>query len=172
MSEQEHSSFIKTPQQLIVVVLLAFLVPVFGIVMIVQLVANRPKADPAAMTPEAIAARIQPVGRVEFGEAGRTAAGPRTGEEIVKAVCAACHATGAAGAPRIGDKAAWAAPIKRGLDRMLAIAIKGERAMPPRGGAADLSDLELARAIVYMANQSGGSLKEPAETAAKPAAKK
>lgn len=172
MSEQQHSSFIKTPQQLIVVVLLAFLVPVFGIVMIVQLVANRPKADPAAMTPEAIAARIQPVGRVEFGEAGRAAAGPRSGEEIVKAVCSACHATGAAGAPKIGDKAAWAPLIRKGLDKMLAVAIKGEKAMPPRGGASDLSDLELARAIVYMANQSGGSLKEPAEAAAKPAAKK
>jgi cytochrome c5 len=172
MSEQEHSSFIKTPQQLIVVVLLAFLVPVFGIVMIVQLVANRPKADPAAMTPEAVAARIQPLGRVEFGEAGKAAGGPRTGEEIVKSVCAACHATGAAGAPRIGDKAAWAPLVKMGLDKMLAAAIKGQKAMPPRGGAADLSDLELARAIVHMANQSGASLKEPAEPAPRAAAKK
>ncbi|MCX7960943.1 MAG: c-type cytochrome [Burkholderiales bacterium] len=172
MSAEEHSSFIQTPQQLVVVVLLAFLVPVFGILMIVHLVVDRPRADPAAMTPEAIAARIQPLGRVEFVDAGRAAAGARSGEEVVKAVCAACHATGVAGAPKIGDKAAWAPLIRRGLDKMLAVAITGEKAMPPRGGAPDLTDLELARAIVFMANQSGGNLKEPAEAAAKPAAKK
>jgi cytochrome c5 len=172
MSEHdEHSSFIKTPQQLIIVVLLAFVVPIFVIVMVVQLIVNRPRADPAAMTPEAVAARIQPVGRVEFAEPGKPAgAGPRSGEAVVKAVCAACHETGAAGAPKIGDKAAWAPLARKGLDKLLAAAIKGEKAMPPRGGGADLSDFELARAIVHMANQSGGSLKEPAER--KPAAKK
>ena len=164
MSEpQGHSSFIKTPQQLIMVILLAFVVPIFGIVMLVNLVVNRPHADPAAMSTEAVAARIQPVGKVEFGAAGGASAGaPRSGEEIVKSVCAACHATGAAGAPKIGDRAAWAPHVKEGLNRLLADAIKGVKAMPPRGGAADLSDFELARAIVYMANQSGANLKEPA----------
>ena len=65
----EHSSFIKTPQQLITVVLLAFVVPIFGIVMLVQLVIGKPHADPAALAPEAVAARLQPVGKVEFGAA-------------------------------------------------------------------------------------------------------
>jgi len=70
MSEHdEHSSFIKTPKQLITAVLLAFVVPVLGIVMLVHLVVSRPHADPAAMTPEAVAARIQPAGRVEFASA-------------------------------------------------------------------------------------------------------
>jgi cytochrome c5 len=157
----EYSSFIKTPKQLVVIVLLAFVVPVLGIVMLIQLIVNRPQADPAAMKPEAIAARIQPVGRVEFAAAGAAAAGPRAGEDIVKAACAACHQAGAAGAPKIGDKAAWAPRLKAGLAGMLAIATKGKGAMPPRGGDASLSDLELSRAIVFMANQSGGSLKEP-----------
>lgn len=167
----EHSSFIKTPQQLITVLLLAFVVPIFGIVMLVQLVVNRPHADPAALTPEAVAARIHPLATVEFGAPAGAAGAPRAGEEIVKAICGACHLTGAAGAPKIGDKAAWGPRIKEGFNKLLATAIKGEKAMPPRGGAADLSDFELSRAIVYMANQSGGSLKEPAEPAQpKPAA--
>jgi hypothetical protein len=69
--------------------------------------------------------------------------------------------TGAANAPKIGDKTAWAPHLREGLGGMLKVAITGKGAMPPRGGVPDLSDTELARAIVFMANQSGGSLKEP-----------
>lgn len=157
----EYSSFIKTPKQLVVIVLLAFVVPVLGIVMLIQLIVNRPQADPAAMKPEAIAARIQPVGRVEFAAAGAAAAGPRAGEDIVKAACAACHQAGAAGAPKIGDKAAWAPRLKLGLDGMLKSVVNGKGAMPPRAGTS-LTDEELARAVILMANQAGGNLKEPA----------
>ena len=166
MSENdEHSSFIKTPQQLVAVVLLAFLVPIIGIVLLVQLVLGKPTADPNAMTAEAVAARIQPVGRVEFGAAPGAAGAVRTGEDIVKTTCFACHGTGAAGAPKIGDAAAWAPRIREGLAHLLQVAIKGEKAMPPRGGNPELTDAELARAIVTMANQSGGNLKEPAAPA-------
>lgn len=167
-SAHEHSSFIKTPQQLIVVVLLSFLVPIIGIILIVQLVTGKPKADPAALSPEAVAARIQPVGSVEIG-APAAAPGARSGEEIVKNVCGACHTAGVANAPKIGDNAAWGKVAGQGLATMVANAVKGKGAMPPRGGAADLTDTEVARAIVYMANQSGQKLKEPAE---KPAAAK
>src|SRR5689334_5460862 len=175
MSEQaSHSSFIKTPQQLVTIVLLAFVVPIFSIVMLVQLVVNRPHADPAALTPKAVAARIKPVGKVEIGEAGATGGAARTGEEMVKQVCGACHLTGAAGAPKIGDKAAWGPRLKTGLNALIANALKGvtrngAMVMPPKGGASDASDLEIARANVYMGNQSGGSLKEPAAPAAKKA---
>ena len=165
MSEHdEHSSFIKTPQQLITIVVLAFVVPVLAIVLLVKLVVDRPQADPSAMQPEAVATRIAPVGRLEVAAAGAGAANvePRAGEAIVKQYCAACHQTGAAGAPRIGDRAAWGKLAKAGLDGMLKNALQGKGAMPPRGGGADLSDLELSRAIVYMANQSGASLKDPA----------
>ena len=166
----QHSSFIKTPQQLIVVVVASFVVPIVGILLLVQLVLSKPSADPSAMAPEAVAARLQPVGKIEVAAAA-SAPGARSGEEIVKSVCAACHQTGVANAPKIGDKAAWAPRIGQGLNGMLAVATKGKGAMPPKGGAADLSDTELARAIVFMANQSGGSLKEP-PAAQKPAAKK
>lgn len=172
MSEHDaHSSFIKTPQQLVVVVLLSFIVPIVGVVLMVQLVVDRPHADPGAMKPDAVEARIQPVGKVEFGAAGDAAArAPKSGEEVVKTVCGVCHQTGAAGAPKIGDNAAWAKLLKAGLGELSKTAISGVKAMPPRGGNPELSDLEIARAIVYMGNLSGGKLKEPAEGA--PTAKK
>ena len=112
---------------------------------------------------EALASRIQPVARIELVAAGADAAkGSRSGEDLVKAVCAACHQTGAAGAPKIGDKAAWAARLGQGLDGLVKSATAGKNAMPPKGGAADASEIELARAIVFMANKSGASFKEPA----------
>ena len=166
-ADDSHSSFIKTPHQLITVVLLAFLVPVIAILLLVQLVTSEPTADPNAMTPEAIAARIQPVGRLEFGPAGG-AAGARSGEEVVKSVCATCHQTGVANAPKIGDRKAWAPRIKEGLKDLVQTAIKGKGAMPPKGGNPSLTDDEIARAVVFMANQSGAKFKEPAP--AKPAA--
>jgi cytochrome c5 len=166
-----HSSFIKTPQQLIAVIVASFVVPIVGIVLLVQLVTSTPGADPNAMTPEAVAKRIQPVGRIEFGAGGGGAAGNRSGEEVVKSVCATCHQTGVANAPKIGDKAAWAPRIKEGLATLVKDAINGVRAMPPKGGNPSLSDDEVARAVVFMANQSGAKFKEPAAKApAKPQA--
>lgn len=161
----DHSSFIKTPQQLITIVVLAFVIPITGILMLVHLVASRPNIDPGALKAEMVSARLAPVGSVEVG-APAAPAGSRSGEDIVKSACATCHNAGVAGAPKIGDKAAWATHIKEGLPAMLKTAITGVKAMPPRGGQADLTDTELARAIVFMANQSGGSLKEPAAPAA------
>ena len=73
-----------------------------------------------------------------------------------------CHAAGVANAPKLGDKVAWAPLIKTGLPTILANAISGIRGMPARGGNTDLSDLEMASAIVYMANQAGAGWKEPA----------
>jgi cytochrome c5 len=168
----QHSSFIKTPKQLVVVLLLSFLVPIIAIVLLVKLVTSKPSADPNALTPESVAARIQPVGKVEFG-APAAAPGARSGESIVKAVCSTCHQTGVANAPKIGDAKAWGPHIKEGLNAMVATAIKGKGAMPPRGGDATLTDAEIARAVTYMANQAGAKFKEPAapKGATKPAAK-
>ena len=155
-ADDQHSSFIKTPQQLITVVVLAFLVPVIGIILIVQLVMSGQHADPAAMTPEAVAARIQPVGHVEFGSAGGGggAAGGRSGEEVVKTVCATCHQAGVAGAPKIGDKSAWAPRIKQGFQALLQSALKGKNAMPPKGGNASLSDAQVRAAVEFMVSQA------------------
>jgi cytochrome c5 len=163
-----HSSFIQTPQQLIVVILLAFLVPVIGIVLIVQLVTSERHADPGALAPDAVAARLQPIAHVEFGAGGGGAAGGRSGEEIVKTVCSACHQAGVAGAPKIGDKAAWAPRIKQGYKALVQSALKGKGAMPPKGGNASLSDDDIARAVAFLADQAGAKFKGPA--LAKPAA--
>jgi cytochrome c5 len=91
------------------------------------------------------------------------AAGPgdRSGKEVVDHVCAACHATGKDGAPKIGDTKAWEAREKRGLSALTATALEGVRKMPAHGGSLSLNDIEIKRAITYMVNQSGGSWQEP-----------
>jgi cytochrome c5 len=171
---EERSSPIKTPKQLIIVVLLAFLVTITLIVMLSQLVTtgiDTSKNNPA-LSDEAVAQRLKPVGQVEVIDSSAPRV-EKTGKEVVDAACGACHGSGALGAPKIGDKAAWAPRLGVGPEHLAQNAIKGIRQMPPRGGSPDLSDLEVARAVVYMANQSGASFKEPAaKPAAAPAKKK
>jgi cytochrome c5 len=86
----------------------------------------------------------------------------RSGKETVQAVCSRCHASGANGAPKIGDKAAWSPRASQGLASLTQHALEGIRKMPPHGGNPSLSDLEIARAVTYMVNQSGGKWVEPA----------
>jgi cytochrome c5 len=168
--EHAHSSPIKTWQQLVVVVALAFVIPVIGIILLTQFITSDKTTDPATLAPEAVAARIQPVARVEFADAKAAAGVLKSGEETYKAVCAACHGQGIAGAPKVGDNAAWAAHIKEGLAALAKNAINGMQSpkgvMPPRGGNPTLSDWEVTAAVVYMANQSGATFKEPAKPAA------
>lgn len=118
------------------------------------------------MSPEAIAERIKPIGQVYTakdleGIAGASAAptapassGPRDGETVYKGACFACHDTGAAGAPKRGDKAAWDPRIAQGIDTLKKHAIEGftgkSGMMPPRGTCANCSDEEIENAIHYM----------------------
>lgn len=97
---------------------------------------------------------------VAHGEA-RAQRDERSGTEVVETVCFACHGSGANGAPKIGDKKAWAKRASRGLTGLTKNALKGIRQMPPHGGNPDLTDLEIERAITYMVNQSGGHWNEP-----------
>ncbi len=161
----EHSSPIKTPKQLITVILLSFLVPIIFIVMFSQLLTTglgSRKESQSASSPETIAARLKPIGQVEVTDPNAPKVA-KSGKEVVDGVCSACHATGALNAPKIGDKTAWAPHLKEGLERLTQNAIKGIRQMPPRGGNPDLTDFEMARAVAFMANQSGASFKEPAD---------
>jgi cytochrome c5 len=112
--------------------------------------------------------RIKPVAHVDVvGAAPQAgAAGNRSGETIFKTFCNACHGTGPGTAtppnvPKVGDKAAWAPRIGVGLDNLVKSAKAGKNAMPPKG-ASDATDEELARAIAFMANQSGANFKVPA----------
>ncbi len=93
---------------------------------------------------------------------GASYAQDRSGKEVVKEVCAACHETGANGAPKIGDVEAWSKRASQGLTTLTRHALEGIRQMPAHGGQPDLSDLEIARAITYMVNESGGNWVAPA----------
>ena len=93
-------------------------------------------------------------------------ANPRSGKSVVEAFCAGCHASGSSGAPRIGDVAAWRARSAQGLSALTDHAVQGLRNMPAHRGHGGLTDLEIARAVVYMVNQSGGSWTEPVDRAA------
>lgn len=95
--------------------------------------------------------------------------GERSGRDVVETVCAACHGSGANGAPRIGDRDAWSERAGRGLTGLSKSALNGIRKMPPHGGNPGLSDVEVERAITYMVNASGGHWSEPISRAALPA---
>ena len=91
-------------------------------------------------------------------------AAERSGKQVVDQVCAACHATGAKGAPKIGNKKAWSKLASRGLAGLTQSALQGIRQMPAHGGNAQLTDVEIQRAITYMVNRSGGHWTEPIST--------
>jgi cytochrome c5 len=156
---QEHESFIKTPGQLIAVVVLAFVVFIAIAALASQLAASGRVGAPS---PEATAKLIAPVAKLEVGAAEAVAKGARAGEQVYLAACAACHDSGAAGAPKTGDAGAWSARLSQGLEGLVKSAIAGKGAMPARGGNPDLTDQEIARAVVLMANKSGANFKEPA----------
>jgi cytochrome c5 len=89
------------------------------------------------------------------------AAAPRDGAEVYRTVCAQCHAAGQAGAPKLGDRKAWAPLIREGQSALTGVAYVGIRGMPPKGGAPGLSVEDFARATVYMANEGGARWKDP-----------
>jgi cytochrome c5 len=156
--EEAHTGPIKTPRQLLLAVFYSFVVPVFIIIGLVYYVTSANKQAPGSSnTPEAVATRIQKVGSIEVRDANREL---KSGEDVFKAQCSACHTTGAAGAPKVGDAGAWGARIKNGYEALLNSALKGKGAMGAQGGG-DFDDLEIGRAVVYMANASGGKLAEP-----------
>ncbi len=161
-----HEGPIKTPKQLVLAVVFSFIVPIFLIVLLVKYVAtdNRPAAGSDGLGEEAVARRIQPIGSIQVKDASDASA-LKTGEQVFAAQCSACHASGAAGAPKFGDTAAWAPRIATGYEALLTSALKGKGAMGAQGGG-DFSDYEIGRAVVYMANKGGASFAEPKAPAA------
>jgi cytochrome c5 len=165
-TESGHEGPVKTPKQLVAAVAAAFIIPVAVIVLLVNYVSAGAKGSSGsdALSPQATAQRIMPVGSVEIKVASANT-GPRSGEEVFKSQCINCHGSGMLGAPKFGDAGAWAGRVGQGLDTLLGHALKGFNAMPAQGGG-DYSDYEVARGLVYMANNSGGKLTEPAAPAA------
>jgi len=179
----EHSSVIKTPKQLIVVILAAFIVPITVIALLTQFVTGGisvGKDDPA-LSEEAVAKRLKPVGELVLaGSPQATAAtvpapapaatgaapaaaaaapvsaagGASKAKSVYDATCVACHGTGVAGAPKLGDKLAWAQRIKAGNATLYNSALKGKNAMPAKGGNTSLADADVKAVVDYMVGQS------------------
>ncbi len=164
-AHNEHESLIKTPTQLIAAIIAGFAIPIAIIVLLVHYVGTAPKtgAGSNSQSPEAIAERLRPVADEGYKlVAAGGAQELKSGEQVYNAACAACHGSGAAGAPKFGDAGSWGARIGQGYDTLVSHAIKGIRAMPAKGGNPDLADIEVARAVVHMANSAGAKFKEPA----------
>ena len=176
-----HSSLIKTPRQLIVVVLLAFLIPVIGVVMIASFATGGLRVDSKSSdaSAAAVAERLKPVGSVVIGEvpalaaraepAGAAAAvkstsggavktaaagGLGAGKKLYDTGCMACHAAGIAGAPKTGDKTAWKPRIASGKEALYNSAMHGKNAMPAKGGLASAPDADVKAAVDYMVSQA------------------
>jgi cytochrome c5 len=163
---EEHKSLIKTPKQLIITVILSFVIPIAIIIMLANWVTagDRKASGSDTLGPEATATRIAPVARIEIIDVSAPAE-LKSGEQVYNLACASCHAAGVAGSPKFGDQAAWSPRIATGLDALTLSTINGKGAMPARGGNPTLQDLELTRAVVYMANAAGGSFEEPSADA-------
>ena len=161
-----HEGPIKTPKQLILAVLYAFVVPIFGVVLLVMYVTadKRPAAGSDALGAAAVSTRIHPVGIVEVRDSNDVAS-MKTGEQVFAAQCTACHTAGLLGSPKFGDADAWAPRIKTGYEALLHSALAGKGQMAPQGGG-DYSDFEIGRAVVYMTNKAGAKFAEPSAPAA------
>lgn len=160
-----------TPQEVMVSVVLGLVAPLIAIVLVLTLVnkiqSSQIDTDSPEIAEKAVLKNIAPVAVLAARDAGAQRV-ERGGEEVYNAVCTACHTSGALGAPKLGNKGDWGARIAQGYDKLIENAVNGIRAMPPRGGDAELSDAEIARTVAYMANKAGANFKAP--EAAAPAA--
>lgn len=148
----------KSNVQIFVWVLFAIVLPFFVIVGVLSMAlpANNTVPYPASH-PEATAERIQKVGSIELQATKREL---QTGEQVFNAQCGACHNSGAAGAPKFKDAGAWGPRIAKGYEALVTSALKGKGAMGAQGGGA-FDDVEVGRAVVYMANAAGAKFADP-----------
>lgn len=174
--EEAHTGPIKNPKQLLLAVFFSFVAPILIIVGLVAYVVsdNKPagtaEGDSMALygvsqdtRDREVAERLKKVGTIEIRDANRPLA---AGDAVFKAQCAACHAPpGIPGAPHLNDAAAWGPRIGQGYETLLDHALHGKGAMPAQGGG-DFEDLEIGRAVVYMANAGGAKFPVPERPAA------
>ena len=147
MAEQHSSKSIMWATIIIAIVLIAVIYPLT--------VKNPGSAADVGKGSDETEVRIQPVARIELAKAAPVSDGkPKDGATVYNSVCAACHATGAAGAPKTGDKGAWGPRIAQGKEALYKSALGGKGAMPAKGGAADLSDAELKAAVDHLVGLS------------------
>ncbi|MGV7235284.1 MAG: c-type cytochrome [Nitrosomonadaceae bacterium] len=176
-NNEENSSGIETPKQLITVVLCAFVFPITIIVLLAQYATGgiSPDKSDSALSKEVVAKRLKPVGSLvltnlspQAGSVQNKKTGPAKSmaplavvsggsgkvQTIYSASCSACHASGAAGAPKLGDKQAWAPRIKSGSEVLYNSAIKGKKAMPAKGGNVSLSNEDVKAVVDYMVSKA------------------
>lgn len=178
-SSDAHVGPIKSPKQLLLAVFVSFIAPIFIIFGLVAFVVSGVKPSgaakgddmslsgvSAATSERDLQARLMKIGSIEIRDGNRPLA---LGDVVFKAQCAACHATGAAGAPKFEDAAAWGPRIGQGYATLLDHALHGKGAMPAQGGG-DYEDAEIGRAVVYMANSGGAKFPVPERPAAAGAA--
>jgi len=179
-TEEAHTGPIKNPKQLLIAVFFSFVAPILIITGLVYYVVSAYQPSGTASGDSMglygvsqkerdrdVSARIARVGSIEIRDANRELA---AGETVFKAQCVACHGSpGIPGAPHMGDAAAWAPRIGQGYATLLEHALKGKGAMPAQGGG-DFEDVEIGRAVVYMANAGGATFPVPDRPAAAPAA--
>jgi cytochrome c5 len=175
-TEEAHTGPIKNPKQLLLAVFFSFIVPILIIVGLVAYVVSGNKPSGAAQGDNLdlygvsqkardrdVAERLKRVGSIEIRDANRPLA---AGEAVFKAQCVACHGSpGIPGAPHLSDAAAWGPRIGQGYNTLLEHALKGKGAMPPQGGG-DFEDVEIGRAVVYLANSGGAKFPVPDRPAA------
>jgi cytochrome c5 len=158
VTDQQDAAFLRTFG-----LVLGFLVVFTIVIIIVANVVTSGSGEKVASKVEqdAINERLAPVASVNVAGSSATdaaaaaPAAPKSGKDIVAAACNACHGTGAAGAPKIGDKAAWQARFDAGMESMMNHAINGKGAMPARGGNPSLTDEDIRAAIVSMLEDTG-----------------
>ena len=175
-TQDAHTGPIKNPKQLLLAVGISFIVPILIIVGLVMYVVSGDKPSGVAVgdnmslygvskdnRDREVSERLRRVGAIEIRDANRPLA---AGETVFKTQCVACHGTpGIPGAPHLGDAAAWGPRIGQGYAVLLEHALKGKGAMPPQGGG-DYEDLEIGRAVVYMADAGGAKFPVPERPAA------
>lgn len=172
MSEQHAETSKTSPQQTILSVLGGLLALAIAIYLVVQLVlgigAGQLDKDSPTMSAQAVAERIRPVGKLTVtatarapagaAPAAKASGGAEKGKAAYAATCSICHATGVAGAPKVGDKAGWKARIAQGSALLYQHALKGftgkSGIMPAKGGNAGLSDADVKAAVDYMVGLS------------------
>ena len=180
MTDQQDAAFLRTFG-----LVLGFLVVFTIVIIIVANVVTSGSGEKAASKVEqdAINERLAPIASVNVagssasGSGAAAPAAPKSGKDVVASACNACHGTGAAGAPKIGDKAAWQPRFDAGMDSLLNHALNGKGAMPARGGNPSLTDDEIKAAIISMLQDTGFEVAsadtaptEEAPAAAEPAA--
>ncbi len=153
---QEDTVFLRTLTRVMVLLTMFFI----AIIILARAVTADEGAQQADRQQAAIAERIKPVGQVSVGSTGAAAGGasaeaaPVDGKQIYQQACFACHGTGAAGAPKLGDKAAWAPRLAQGEGTLHDHAINGFKGMPAKGGRSDLSDATVKAVVDFMIAES------------------